>query len=227
MYNQQSSITNRKEISQAMISVYNWMSAGLCLTGFTAYYISTQQTMLKILFNPIMFIGLIIAEFALVMAISAGINKMHSSTATGLFLLYSILNGLTLSIIFLAYTSTSIATTFFVTAGMFGAMSFYGYVTKQDLSGFGKMFMMAIIGLIIASVVNLFLQNPILYWVVTYIGVIVFVGLTAYDTQQIKMMLARSYGGEQVAKIAIIGALKLYIDFINLFLFLLRIFGRR
>lgn len=153
--------------------------------------------------------------------------KMSFSTAGIMFALYSVLNGVTMSFIFIAYTSTSIATAFFVTAGMFAAMSFIGFVTKKDLSSFGSFFTMALIGLIIASVVNIFLNSSVMYWIITYVGVLLFVGLTAYDTQKIKQMLIE-YGDEvndSTQKLALIGSLSLYLDFINLFLYILRLFG--
>jgi FtsH-binding integral membrane protein len=164
-----------------------------------------------------------------VFVISGMVNRLSGSTATGLFMLYSALTGLTLSSILLVYTGASIASTFVVTAGMFGAMSFYGYTTKRDLSGFGSMLFMGLIGIVLASLVNIWLKSPALTWAITYIGVVVFVGLTAYDTQKLKNM------GEQLnaddkdgfRKYAIVGALTLYLDFINLFLMLLRILGNR
>ena len=170
---------------------------------------------------------LVIAELALVFILSARIMKMSFSTAGIMFALYSVLNGVTMSFIFIAYTSTSIATAFFVTAGMFAAMSFIGFVTKKDLSSFGSFFTMALIGLIIASVVNIFLNSSVMYWIITYVGVLLFVGLTAYDTQKIKQMLIE-YGDEvndSTQKLALIGSLSLYLDFINLFLYILRLFG--
>ncbi len=175
-----------------------------------------------------MFFGLIIAELGLVMTLSAAIGRLQATTATLMFFAYSALNGLTLSAIFIAYTSASIANTFFVTAGTFGAMSLYGYATKRDLTSWGSFLFMGLIGVIIASVVNIFLRSEMIYWVVTYAGVIVFVGLTAYDTQQIKAMALQGFGDEESErKGAVIGALRLYLDFVNLFLMLLNIFGRR
>ncbi len=177
----------------------------------------------------ITFFGLIILQLGLVFVISGMVNRLSGTMATGLFMLYSALTGLTLSSIFIAYTYSSIASTFVVTAGMFGAMSLYGYTTKRDLSGFGSMLFMGLIGIVLASLVNIWLKSPALMWAITYIGVLVFVGLTAYDTQKLKAM------GEQLnaddkdsfRKYAIVGALTLYLDFINLFLMLLRIFGNR
>jgi len=164
----------------------------------------------------------------LVLILSAAISRMQSSTGILLFFLYSALNGLTLSVIFLAYTRASIANTFFVTAGTFGAMSFYGYTTQRDLTSWGSFLFMGLIGIILASVVNIFLRNEMVYWVVTYAGVLIFVGLTAYDTQKLKAMAMAGFADEETErKTAVLGALTLYLDFINLFLMLLRIMGSR
>ena len=210
--------------------VYGWMSGGLVVTGIIAYLIGTDPAMMqRLIVNPGLIWGAIIGEFVLVIAISAGINKMSSTVATGCFLLYAALTGVVLSFIFLRYSMTSIATTFFVTSMTFGVMSIYGYVTKRDLTSIGNLCFMALIGLIIASIVNMFVASTALYWGVTYVGILIFVGLTAYDTQKIKEMsialgdeLSVSETGK---KYAIMGALRLYLDFINLFLLLLRIFG--
>ncbi len=210
-------------------NVYNWMALGLAVTAISALYTASSQSMLQLIFgNPVVLIVLIVAELGLVVAMSAAINRIESTTALIMFFIYSLLNGLTLSAIFLAYTSASIANTFFVTAGTFAAMSVYGYTTKSDLTSWGSFLMMGLIGIIIASVVNLFLRSEQIYWLITYAGVIVFVGLTAYDTQRIRQMaLAGFEGAEMERKGAILGALMLYLDFINLFLLLLRIFGSR
>lgn len=210
--------------------VYGWMSGGLVVTGIIAYLIGTDPEMtMKLIANPGLLWGAIIGEFVLVIAISAGINKMSSAVATGCFLLYSALTGVTLSLIFLRYSMAGIATTFFITSVTFGVMSVYGYVTKRDLTSIGNLCFMALIGIIIASIVNIFVASTALYWGVTYLGVLIFVGLTAYDTQKIKEM-SMALGNELAAsetgkKQAILGALALYLDFINLFLLLLRIFG--
>ena len=179
--------------------------------------------------NRAIFIILILAELGMVFWISAGINRMQAATATALFIAYSVLNGLTLSFIFIAYSLGSIAVTFAITAGTFGTMALIGTVTKKDLTSLGNLFFMALIGLIIASLVNIFWANETLYWIVTYAGVLIFVGLTAYDAQKIKQMYlaAGTDDSETVRKIAVLGALTLYLDFINLFLYLLRIFGGR
>lgn len=210
--------------------VYGWMAGGLALTGLIAWYVSQSEMLLNLVFgNQAIFFGLIIAELGLVFGLSWGLTRMSAAMATGAFLLYAALNGVTMAFIFLAYTNESIASTFLVTAGTFGAISMYGYTTKRDLTSWGTYLFMALIGLILASVVNLFLQSSALYWVVTYAGVLIFVGLTAYDTQKIKELSARidARDTENFQKMAIMGALRLYLDFINLFLYLLRILGKR
>lgn len=211
-----------------MRKVYLWMTMALVITGFTAYGVATSPAILSaILMNKMLFFGLIIGEFALVIGLSAAINRLSLSMATLMFVLYSVINGATLSVIFLAYTMSSIANVFFITAGTFAVMAFIGYTTKKDLSGMGKMLMMALIGLIIATVVNLFLRSTGLQLIVSYIGVLVFVGLTAYDTQKIKQMLMMAEDtGETAQKLALLGALSLYLDFVNMFLYMLRIFGK-
>lgn len=211
-------------------SVYNWMAVGLALTGFIALYTAQSETAMRIIFgNPLIFFALIGAELVLVFTISGRVNKMSPTTATSLFVLYAGLNGLTLSFIFLAYTSTSIASTFFVCAGTFVACSIYGWTTKRDLTSFGGFLAMGLIGIIIASLVNIFIQSSAMQAIISYIGVFVFVGLTAYDTQKLKNMALTQPAGLEagvVRKGAILGALSLYLDFINLFLMLLRIFGQ-
>lgn len=209
--------------------VYNWMGLGLTATALVALYTASSPRLLSSIFgNSLVFFGLIIAQLGLVIVLSAAINRLQAATATLLFFLYSALNGLTLAVIFLVYTRASIATTFFVTAGTFGLMSLYGYTTKRDLTSWGSFLFMGLIGIILASLVNLFLQSSAIYWVVTYIGIIVFVGLTAYDTQKLKEMAQAGFADEEAErKSAVMGALVLYLDFINLFLMLLRIFGRR
>lgn len=209
--------------------VFNWMGLGLAVTALSSLYTASSPALLQLVFgNSIVLILLIVAELGLVMALSAAINRIQSSTALLMFFAYSLLNGVTLAAIFLVYTRASIASTFFVTAGTFGAMSLYGYTTKRDLTSWGSFLFMGLIGVIIASLVNFFLQSPMIYWLITYAGIIVFVGLTAYDTQQIKQMAHAGFSGsEDERRGAIIGALKLYLDFINLFLLLLRVFGRR
>lgn len=219
------------ELRSIMRNVYLWMTGGLALTGIVALLVSRSPGIMSALVsNRGLFIVLFIAEIGLVIYLSARIQKMKPGTAVLGFITYAALNGITLSLILLAYTGVTIATAFFVTAGTFAGMSVYGSVTKRDLSKIGSYLMMALIGIIIASVVNLFLRSSALYWVVSYLGVAVFLGLTAWDTQIIKgwsdSLSGKVSEGEYV-KISILGALKLYLDFINLFLFFLRIFGRR
>lgn len=212
-----------------MTKVYNWMGLALLLTGVVAYYTAASESLMQaIISSRFLFFGLILAELGLVVYLSAAINKMSQSMAMAAFLIYSVLNGLTMSVIFLAYTTASISTTFLVTAGTFGAMSLYGYTTKRDLTSIGNLSIMALIGILIASVVNFFLQSEMMYWIISYFGVAIFVGLTAYDTQKLKQMANSGYlNQENMEKTAILGALTLYLDFINLFLFLLRILGDR
>ena len=211
-------------------SVYNWMAVGLALTGVVAYYVANSPTLVRLIFgNPILFFIIIIAELGLVFSISGMVNRMSAGTATGLFVLYSGLNGLTLSFVFLAYTRTSVVSTFFICAGTFVACSIYGWLTKRDLTSFGGFLMMGLIGIIIASLVNMFIRSSAMAMIISYIGVFVFVGLTAYDTQKIKNMAMTQPAGLDagvIRKGAILGALSLYLDFINLFLMLLRIFGQ-
>lgn len=204
------------------------MALALAITGFVALRVVDSGFVETMAQNQILFFGIIIAELGLVVWLSGRINSMNASMAIGLFLLYSALNGLTFSILFLVYTSASIASTFFITAGTFGVTSAYGYFTKKDLSSIGNIAFMGLIGIIIATVVNIFVHSEMLYWGITYIGVLVFVGLTAYDTQKMKKMsLEVDVESEEGSKGAIMGALALYLDFINMFIFLLRIFGDR
>lgn len=224
-------VRSQAAVNTFLASVYNWMAVGLLLTAGVAWYVANSRAMLELIFgNRMVFFGLIIAELGMVVAISAGIRRIKASTATLLFLLYSALNGATLASIFIVYTKSSIFSTFVVCAAMFGTCSIYGMVTKKDLTGIGNFMFMGLIGIVIASVVNLFLRNSGMSMIISYVGVIVFVGLTAYDTQKIKAM-ALSQPGDLDAgtlrKGAIMGALTLYLDFINLFLMLLRIMGNR
>jgi FtsH-binding integral membrane protein len=209
--------------------VYGWMTAGLGLTALAALFTLATPALLQAIFeNKLVFYGLMIGELGLVIALSAAINRIGALTATLMFLLYSILNGVTLAAIFLVYTQSSIANAFVVTAGTFAAMSLYGMATKRDLTGLGSFMFMGLIGIVIASVVNIFMQSAMITWVVSYIGVLVFVGLTAYDTQKLKRIGQQSFAdGASLQKAAILGALTLYLDFINLFLMLLRIMGDR
>ncbi len=211
-------------------SVYNWMMVGLMVSGLTAFMVSHSLTLLHILFgNPYMIWVLLLIELGLVFAISAGINKMDISTARVLFILFSFIDGLTLGSIFIIFTETSIATAFFIAALTFGVMSLYGYFTDTDLGSWGNILFAALIGLIIAMVVNFFLKSPAFEWWISVIGVIIFVGLTAYDTQKIKQMGEEMGASDRasLSRVAIVGALSLYLDFINLFILFLDFFGNR
>lgn len=212
-----------------MRKVYVWMALALLITGMTAFYVATSPVILTaILTNRVLFWGLLIAELALVLGVSAAINRLSLLTATLMFILYSVINGATMSFIFLLYEVSSIATVFFITAGTFGAMAVIGYTTKKDLSSMGRILFMALVGLVIATVVNIFVKSDGLTMVLSYIGVLVFVGLTAWDSQKIKQMLMQAPDVDEAAqKVALLGALTLYLDFVNLFLYLLRIFGKR
>lgn len=216
------------EHARFITKVYGWMAIGLALTGAVSYLVASSPAILQIIYgNKLVFWGLVIGELLMVGYLAAAVNRMSAATATLVYMLYAVVNGLTLSGIFLIYTSTSIVGTFLITAGTFAAMSAYGYFTKQDLTKAGNLLFMALIGLVIASVVNIFFRNPIMYWIITYAGILIFVGLTAYDTQKIKEMnIIGNEGTEDDHKEAIMGALTLYLDFINLFLYLLRLFGR-
>lgn len=228
-------VTRERELEMSaafpvlMRKVYLWMSLALVITGFTAYYVATTPALIgAIITNQILFWGLVIGELALVFGLSAAINKLSLTTATLMFVIYAVINGLTLSFIFLVYTASSITSVFFITAGTFAVMAFFGYFTKTDLSSLGKILMMALIGIIIATIVNIFTKSEGLAMILNYLGVLVFVGLTAYDAQKIKQMLMMAPDtGEAAQKVALLGALSLYLDFINLFLYLLRIFGSR
>lgn len=231
-YNTSTISIERKKSAQLSVfkKVYIWMSLALCITGLTALIIANNNDiMYSLMQDEAIFWIIMIAEIALVMVIASRIGKMSLTTATILFILYSILNGVSMSLIFIIYTETSIAATFFVTAGTFAAISLYGYITKKDLSSWGSILIMGLIGIVIASVVNMFMASETLYWIISYAGVLVFVGLTAYDTQQIKKALLdpNLEVDENLNKLALFGALKLYLDFINLFLHLLRMIGGR
>lgn len=229
-FTQERSLTFNDSFAILMRKVYLWMAMALVITGVTSYGVASSPGLMQaILTNNALLWVLIIAEFGLVFAISAAINKLSLTTATLLFVLYSVINGATLSVIFLVYTMESIASVFFITAGTFGVMAFIGYTTKKDLTSLGKMLLMALIGLIIATLVNVFfIQSSGFSLIVSYVGVLIFVGLTAYDSQKIKQMLLQAPdAGESAQKLALLGALTLYLDFINLFIYLLRIFGDR
>ena len=222
------------QVNAFIRSVYNWMAIGLGLTGFMAFYAANTPAIQRIIFSngrpTMLFYGLIIGELALVFFLSARVHKIRATTATALLVFYSALNGLTLSFIFLVYTRTSITSTFFVCAATFAACSIYGMTTKRDLTSVGGFMTMGLIGIIIASVVNIFIRSSAMHMIIGYVGVLVFVGLTAYDTQKLKAMALSQpadVGAATVRKGAIMGALTLYLDFINLFLMLLRILGNR
>lgn len=230
---------SNSRVQTYMSHVYGWMTVGLALTGFVAWYASTSAPMLRLLFSvnnngyitsmSMLSWILIAAQLGLVFVLSGMINRLSGTAATAIFMLYSALSGLTLTSVFIMYTASSIVSVFFISAGMFAALAFYGYTTKRDLSGLGRFLFMGLIGIVIASLVNIFMKSEPLMWAITYIGVFIFAGLTAYDTQKLKAF------GEQLStddpsvfrRFAIFGALTLYLDFINLFLMLLRIFGDR
>lgn len=211
-------------VQSYMQRVYQWMAMGLALTGFVAFWASGNTALLKWLSGG-MFLVIALVEIGVVIWLSSQIMKISATAATTGFLVYSGLNGLTMSFIFLVYTSASIASTFFITAGTFAAVSIYGWTTKKDLTSMGSFLFMGLIGIIIASIVNMFLRSEALYWVLSYAGVALFIGLTAYDTQKLKAIQESNPGAPD--QLAILGALRLYLDFINMFIFLLRIFGRR
>ena len=228
--NVQAGHLSRADSNVLLNSVYHWMMVGLLISGLSAFMVIRSTTMLDLLFgNPYMIWVLFLIELGLVIAISAGINKMDVSTARILFILFSVIDGMTLASILLIYTEASIVTTFFIAAMTFGVMSLYGYFTDTDLSSWGSLLFAGLIGIIIAFVVNFFLQSPMFEWWISVIGVIIFVGLTAYDTQKIKAMGEEMAGDDpqSLSRIAIVGALTLYLDFINLFILMLEFFGNR
>ncbi|MFC2615019.1 MAG: Bax inhibitor-1/YccA family protein [Treponema sp.] len=218
-----------EKISQRFITaVYGWMVAALAISGLAAFAVFNSRTLARFIFGSnFTFMGLILAEFALVIILSAGIRKMSFPVAAVSFVIYSIVNGLTLSVVLFAYTRTSVASIFVITALMFGAMSVYGATTKSSLQSAGKYLMMAVIGLVIASLVNIFMRSSSLDWLISFVTVGVFTGLTAYDTQKITQAARYAQDNEDFKKVAIIGALELYLDFVNIFLALLRLFGKR
>ena len=230
-YNPQYSSCNTvdESVVNSMIrKVYVWMFGALAITGITAFYVAVNAGAMEFVFgNPRNIIFLFIAELALVIGLNATINRISALTATLLFLLYSVVNGVMLASIFVVYELGSIATTFFVAAGSFAVMAVVGAFTKKDLTKIGNLCLMAVIGLILAAVVNIFVRSTVLELIVSCVGVLVFVGLTAYDAQKIKAMLYGAEENDTTSKIAVLGALSLYLDFINLFLYLLRFLGRR
>ena len=232
----QQEVLNEKESSRwessttlpvLMRKVYTWMTLALVITGITAWVVAHSPAILQmIMTNKILFLGLLFGELILVWSVSAAINRLSLTTATLLFVLYSVLNGVTMSFIFLAYTYESVTNVFLITAGTFAAMAFFGYFTKTGLSSIGRSLFMALIGLIIATIVNIFVKSSGFGMILNYLGVLIFVGLTAWDTQKIKQMLSMAEDtGETAQKVALMGALSLYLDFINLFIHLLRIMG--
>jgi FtsH-binding integral membrane protein len=215
-------------IREFLQRVYRYMSLGLLTTGLVAMAVVSSPAALQFVFgHPLVYFGLIIAELGLVVAFVPAARRVSAATAGAMFFGYAALSGVTLSVIFLRYTAGSIGSTFLVTGGMFAAISIYGATTKRDLSSLGSFCMMGLFGLILGSVVNLFLGSPMLYWLTTFMGILVFTGLTAYDTAQLKAIAAQGLTGDAATKSALTGALVLYLDFINLFLKLLRILGRR
>ncbi len=226
------------QVNSFIRSVYNWMAIALALTGFTAYYVANSPQILSLFFNVVgnrlqpsmLFWGCLIGELALVFTLSARVQKMKAQTATALFILYSVLNGVTLSSIFIVYTRSSITSVFFVCSATFVATSLFGYFTKKDLTSMGQFMFMGLIGIVIASVANFFFKSSGMQMIISYVGVIVFVGLTAYDTQKLKGMALSQpadVSAGVIRKGALLGALTLYLDFINLFLMLLHILGNR
>ncbi len=210
-----------------MLRVYNYMATGLGLTGLTAYFVAINPSLLNAIYGTPLYWLIALAPLGFVFYLSARLHKISFATAQTVFWIFSGVMGLSMAYIFIAFTGASIARVFFITAGTFAGMSLYGYTTKKDLSGWGSFLFMGLIGIIIASIVNIFLKSPMLYYVISWIGVLVFIGLTAYDTQRIKELYYASDTAEISGKKAIMGALKLYLDFINLFIMLLHLFGQR
>ena len=228
-YNYDDSAIDRKvALSAQMSRVFGWMFIGLIITAITAAFTATSENMINMLYSSrFTYLGFIILEFVFVWFISSRAMHMDYGMAAAAFIMYSVLNGITLSFIFLLYTGNSVALAFFMTAGFFGFMSVYGLVTKTDLTSLGSLFLMGLIGLIIVSVVNIFLNSSTLYWIISFVGVAIFLGLTAYDSQKIKAISLQYTGTEKERNVAILGALILYLDFVNLFLYILRILGKR
>jgi uncharacterized protein len=216
------------EIQLVFSQVYLLMTLGLVITAVVAAWVSSSPTMLRLIFtNWWVSLGLFVVQIILVIALTAAITRLSTGAAVAIFLVYAALLGITLSAIFIVYTDASIATTFFITAGTFGVMSIFGFVTKRDLTKIGSLLIMLLIGFLLGTLLNMFLRSETIYWILTYVGIAIFVGLIAYDTQKIKRMAASGFAnGRQRGGIVVMGALALYLDFINLFLLLLRIFGR-
>ena len=230
MFSQSIALTHdhQEAISAYFSKVYMWMSGALGLSGVIAWKTASSPLYFEFLAkNPGLFYGLMIAELALVIGLSWGIRKMSFLMAMSAFILYASLTGLTLSTVLIVYTAASVTKVFALSAGLFGVMALYGYTTKKDLTSWGSFLIVALIGIILASVVNFFLHSPMIEWVVTYAGIIIFLGLTAYDNQKLKAFALMGDSEETFGKLVILGALTLYLDFINLFLYLLRAFGDR
>jgi FtsH-binding integral membrane protein len=233
-YNMRSASTFRtaadvpaERVTSFLQKVYGWMFVGLAITAVVAFAVANSPTLLRyVLSNPILFMGLIVAQLGLVFYLSAKVETLAPSTAMTLFVIYSALNGVTLSFVLLVYTGESIATAFFVTAGMFGAVAVYGSTTTRSLAGAGQFFFMGLIGILLASIVGIFWHNDTLQFLIAAIGVIVFTGLTAWDAQRLKLMAA-TVPEDRSGSYAVVGALSLYLNFINLFLMLLRLLGGR
>lgn len=228
--NIRSEVVNEVAVSSVLKNVYLWMCSALVVSGLASMVVASSPQLVELIFSSkYSFWVVLLAQVGLVMLITSLIDSLSFVVATLLFIMYSVLTGAILSSVAMLYTADSLMSVFFITAGTFAAVSIFGYTTKRDLSSWGSIFVMALFGLIIASVVNFFMESEMLYWIISYAGVLIFVGLTAYDTQKIKQMTYK-YGneeGETLNKVALLGALTLYLDFINLFLYLLRIFGRR
>lgn len=218
-------LVSHESANDILWTTYRWMSVGLAITGLVAWWVTRTPALLSlVLGSRALFFGLIIAQFGMVMAFSAMASRVSTGAAAAMFFGYAALTGLTFSVLFVVYTSTSIASTFMVTAGSFAGLSVFGATTKRDLSPIGRFALFAVIGLIIASVVNIFVASTMLHWITTYAGVLIFAALTAHDTQKLKQMYAEQ---GSAGNLALRGALVLYLDFINMFVFLLQIFGRR
>lgn len=222
--------TTRTGLQTYMAQVYGWMACGLFLTAFVAFYAVRTRVVVEAIFTTdYVLLGLIVVQLGLVMVLASAIHKLSATVATSMFMLYAALTGLTISSIFLRYTYESIASIFVVSGAMFAVVSLYGYTTCRDLSRFGSLLFMGLVGVVIASIMNFWLESEALMWTISYIGVAVFIGLTAYDTQKLKSigMQIDSSDSQNMRRYAILGALELYLDFINLFLLLLRLFGSR
>lgn len=224
-----STLARQEAVAGVMRQVYLWMAAGLFVTAGMAWVVASSSILLVFAQQPILFYAALIGELVLVIVLTAGINRLSATAGLVLFFAYAGLNGITMALIFLIYTASSIASTFAVTAGLFAIMSILAYSTGLDLTRYRSLFLMGLVGLVLGSVVNIFFANGILYWVLTYAGIALFLGLTAYDTQRIRRQAEAVIGGEQASlqKLGIMGALSLYLDFINLFLLILRLVGRR